>query len=1564
MQQLALDFDAVPAPPAPRPAPEPPPEPREAAGEPRSNGHGPGVSERPGGNGAAEALAPAEEEGLPHDDGEPATDVPRVRGAKIARAAMVWVNRLRAGKRVHARTVARDVMDPVFGTMEWSRRDAEQAGEIVVALRLMDETRENAVMWPGTAEMLQRTALEGIAQGVRDTEQIRYQQFTTPLEMAWAVAACAHVEHGQRVLEPSAGTGMLAHAVLALEPGARMVLNELEPVRAAVLCEIFGREKVSQRDAVSLRHWEPGSRGVDRVVMNPPFSRRRGEARRHMGTDAEHVAAALRSLRPGGRLVCITGANTTPWSGRWRGLRAQAPTHRVVATARCAGKLYQRQGTTFATRITVIDAEGGPDAEGEERIEDVAKLLAWAFRVPKPSDADPGQPEPGEPAAERTRSPKPKPEEEVGEPGPPEPEPPEEEAQPPRDEAAEEAEPAPLQAGPEPEPPLLAPRAAPAPRADASHDPDAIYLPWRVGPIRYSDGRRHPGNLMESHAMGMVEPPQSGYEPWLDAGLVASGTLSEAQLESVVLAGAAHAGHFACKIAFGSDGTRAVADGAEGGMSRTLRLRRGWMLGDGTGAGKGRQIAAILLDAWNRGRRRGLWLSQTPMLIADAKRDWEAVGGRPEQIIRMQGVPASKPLEHKEGVLFATYATLRSKAGAGRSRSASRLEQIVRWLSEGKGTGAERAFDGCIIFDEAHAMAGAMGSKGSRGYSKPSLQGLVGLELQTRLPDAKVVYSSATGATRVESLAYAERLGLWGGPDTPFETRAQFVKSMHEGGIAAMEVVSRDCKALGIYQSRVLGFEGVEVDPLVHTLDAEQSRIWDTYATAFEIMHNHLDDALQAAQVVSPVEERTGKSRSWNTQAKSAALSAFEATKLRFFTHLLGAAKCPTLFEAIDADLREGRAAVIQLTSTGEALMERRLADPSNLDGKDVRTGATPREYVFDYLRGAFPTQAYETETTGSGETVSKPLFHPDGRPVQCMEAVQARDRLLEQLATLPELPAALDQILWRYGADAVAEVTGRSRRVERVWDAKEKRERHEVRRRGGDVNNEEAKAFQDDRKQILVFSLAGGIGASYHASTQCANQRRRVHYLLEPGWRADTAVQGLGRTHRTDQSSAPVFRPVSTNVGGERRLIATIARRLDALGALTRGQADSQREMGGRGHRLFEERDNLESPWGRQGLRDFYRALMETGIGGWTMKRFQERTGLDLTDGHGQPVRETPPMSQTLNRVLALRIEDQGTFFEALEERIDAVVEDARASGTYGQGVEVLPAKRMRVVSRIPIEGTSGTAELLTVERTIATEIRTVEDARRLLGEDLLRVQVINAHSRNGAVMEPGIPRIDEKGQVEPTIRLIHPGRVEVRARRHMGVWREQPRDVPDQEWDAKWEKAWRAEVEDLGTEETTRIWMATGRLLPIWTRVPGSEPRMRRATADDGERLIGRLLDWDEAASLDASAIKGLETEQLYMALRRGDHKAVLANAWTLRKGERLYRTVLLIEGPWTAEAVRALGGDVSVNRHHPEASILGYQTFCNVVARHPVVDVRNLPRAAGGGQEGNGAQAPGGR
>ena len=98
----------------------------------------------------------------------------------------------------------------------------------------------------------------------------------------------------------------------------------------------------------------------------------------------------------------------------------------------------------------------------------------------------------------------------------------------------------------------------------------------------------------------------------------------------------------------------------------------------------------------------------------------------------------------------------------------------------------------------------------------------------------------------------------------------------------------------------------MEYELVEHELTPEQTRIYDAYAGAFEIIHNNLSAALEAANITGSGPE--GGSRTLNAQAKSAARSDFESAKQRFFNHLITAMKTPTLISAIDRDLAAGNA--------------------------------------------------------------------------------------------------------------------------------------------------------------------------------------------------------------------------------------------------------------------------------------------------------------------------------------------------------------------------------------------------------------------------------------------------------------------------------------------------------------------------------------------------------------------------------------------------------------------------------------------------------------------------------
>ena len=335
------------------------------------------------------------------------------------------------------------------------------------------------------------------------------------------------------------------------------------------------------------------------------------------------------------------------------------------------------------------------------------------------------------------------------------------------------------------------------------------------------------------------------------------------------------------------------------------------------------------------------------------------------------------------------------------------------------------------------------------------------------------------------------------------------------------------------------------------------------------------------------------------------------------------------------------------------------------------------------------------------------------------------------------------------------------------------------------------------------------------------------MHYLLEPGWRADVAIQGLGRTHRTRQASAPLFRPVATDVKGERRFIATIARRLDSLGAITRGQRDSQSSMGDGA--LFRAEDNLESPHALSALRLFYISIHNDHVPGWSEKRFEKATGLVLSDAEGGLRDSLPPMSRLLNRVLAMPIDEQNDLFAHFQERLDAMIQAAKDAGVYNLGVETIHADSLAVVARRP--GPGGT-EILDIRRRDALKPFTADaaaEAVRLGREHHGRGELLlNAQSGRAAVALPAPSAIAEDGAVQPRVRLRRPNAAELLTLQDLARsrWRAAPRNA--------WEPVWSREVDGLPAH-TERVFHlavrhAAPRLAPPARREPAHPPPRHR--------------------------------------------------------------------------------------------------------------------------------------
>ncbi len=487
------------------------------------------------------------------------------------------------------------------------------------------------------------------------------------------------------------------------------------------------------------------------------------------------------------------------------------------------------------------------------------------------------------------------------------------------------------------------------------------------------------------------------------------------------------------------------------------------------------------------------------------------------------------------------------------------------------------------------------------------------------------------------------------------------------------------------------------------------------------------------------------------------------------------------------------------------------------------------KEAIVDYLARAFPTRQMEEYIDELGDVRSKPMCDADGNPVYNPQAEAARADLIEHICAMPPIPTALDALLDHYGTTAVAEVTGRTKRLIRDASGQQRLESRSAR-----TNLAETTSFMTGAKRILVFSDAGGTGRSYHASLDARNQQRRVHFLLEPGWRADRAIQGLGRTHRTHQACPPLFRPVTTDCKGEARFTSTIARRLDALGALTRGQ----RQTGGQG--MFDASDNLESSYAKHALHDWYGLLVTGKLKSTSFSEFEEMSGLQLTDQDGVLRDDLPPIQRWLNRILAMKIATQNAIFDEFLTLVETRVSAAKEAGTYDIGVETVAVERCEVLSDTVIRTdpvTGATSHLLELSLTQRRKVLTLERVMALAFYAEAPRFLRNAKSRKVALCVPAPSHMDEEGNFIRRLELVRPLRAEyiLADRLAETAWE----DISE----ATFREAWAAEsAADENQLHTETVYLATGLLLPIWGALPKEDLTVNRIVDQYGASWLGR--------------------------------------------------------------------------------------------------------------------------
>ncbi|GAV64893.1 PHD domain-containing protein/Helicase_C_4 domain-containing protein/AAA_34 domain-containing protein [Cephalotus follicularis] len=884
-------------------------------------------------------------------------------------------------------------------------------------------------------------------------------------------------------------------------------------------------------------------------------------------------------------------------------------------------------------------------------------------------------------------------------------------------------------------------------------------------PPKLSIGPPHPDPIVETSSLSAVQPPEPTYDLKIKDDLERSEALSCLQIETLVYASQRHLHH--------------LPNGA----------RAGFFIGDGAGVGKGRTIAGLIWENWHHGRRKALWISVGSDLKFDARRDLDDVGAPCIGVHALNKLPYSK-LDSKsvgirEGVVFLTYSSLIASSEKGRSR----LQQLVQWCGPG--------FGGLVIFDECHKAKNLVPEAGSQ----PTRTGEAVLEIQARLPEARVIYCSATGASEPRNMGYMVRLGLWG-TGTSFSSFQEFLVALDKGGVGALELVAMDMKARGMYVCRTLSYKGAEFEVVEAPLEAE---MMEMYKKAAEFWAELRVELLSASAFL--LNEKPSSSQLWRL---------YWSSHQRFFRHMCMSAKVPVTVRLAKQALMDDKCVVIGLQSTGEARTEEAVTK-YGLELDDFISG--PRELLLKFVEENYPLPekpepvpgeesvkelqrkrhsatpgvsfkgrvrkaakwkpASDGESDEESESDSDPesnesddefqiceicngeeerkkliecsccshLFHPsclvppvlgiesgDWSCHSCKEkteeylqarhaylaemlkryeaALDRKSKILEIIRSLNLPNNPLDDIIDQLGGpDKVAEMTGRRGMLVRSSSGKgvtyQARNTKDVTMEM--VNMHEKQLFMDGKKSVAIISEAGSAGVSLQADRRALNQKRRVHLTLELPWSADRAIQQFGRTHRSNQASAPEYRLLFTNLGGERRFASIVAKRLESLGALTQGDRRAGPSLSAY---------NYDSSYGKKALVLMYRGIMEQdslpvvppGCSSEKPDTIQDfilkakaalvsvgivrdsilGNGKDSVKLSGRIIdSDMHDVGRFLNRLLGLPPDIQNRLFELFVSILDVLVQNARIEGNLDSGIVDMRA------NIVELEGTPKTVHV-----------------------------------------------------------------------------------------------------------------------------------------------------------------------------------------------------------------------------------------------------------------------------
>jgi SAM-dependent methyltransferase len=201
--------------------------------------------------------------------------------------------------------------------------------------------------------------------------------FETPYPLAALMTRVAGIRPGDKVLEPSAGTGNLLEFV---PTDAKVTAIEVRRDNLDKLNERLRRRGITDRRTLGTDFIEwsehpgmtPDAKDFDVVLMNPPFEREAGTG----ALDVAHVERAYGLLKPGGRLVAIMGEGAFFRQTKQESAFREWLDDVGATVIKLPENAFKKSGTGVRARMVVIDK----DRPGGRSTIDLADMESASLR--------------------------------------------------------------------------------------------------------------------------------------------------------------------------------------------------------------------------------------------------------------------------------------------------------------------------------------------------------------------------------------------------------------------------------------------------------------------------------------------------------------------------------------------------------------------------------------------------------------------------------------------------------------------------------------------------------------------------------------------------------------------------------------------------------------------------------------------------------------------------------------------------------------------------------------------------------------------------------------------------------------------------------------------------------------------------------------------------------------------------------------------------------------------------------------------------------------------------------